>query len=390
MARALGDDNRLLSALWSATDLYRVLVLGYVAYLYASRLPQVARPLLGWSVLALLAVWTLLVLVLRRRSTPVLAVELALAGGAILVSRLVDTPEVIATGAPTVPGMWPAATVVAWAIARGPVGGTFAAGVVAVADLLVIEVPSAVTIHNIVILLLLGGCIGYCAELARSGHAALREALATQARTAERERLARTVHDGVLQTLAYLHRRGLDAGGELAELGRLAGEQERVLRALIAEPPAGAGASAPASAGAGDTRPVDVGALLRRHGGGTVTVSTPATAVLLAPGRARELDAAVGAALDNVARHAGPGAHAWILLEEDAEEVVVSIRDDGPGIPAGRLAQARDEGRLGIHASIVGRLSDLGGRAVVAEGLGVGTRLELRLPVAAPGPSRRG
>ncbi|HEY7717265.1 MAG TPA: hypothetical protein VH915_00780, partial [Pedococcus sp.] len=45
-------------------------------------------------------------------------------------------------------------------------------------------------------------------DLAREGHAKLGEALALQARVRERERLARTVHDGVLQTLAYIHRTG--------------------------------------------------------------------------------------------------------------------------------------------------------------------------------------
>ncbi len=49
----------------------------------------------------------------------------------------------------------------------------------------------------------------------------------------ERARLARAVHDGVLQVLALVQRRGAELGGDAAELGRLAGEQEAALRSLI-------------------------------------------------------------------------------------------------------------------------------------------------------------
>ena len=49
----------------------------------------------------------------------------------------------------------------------------------------------------------------------------------------ERQRLARVVHDGVLQVLALVQRRGPDLGADGAELGRLAGEQESRLRALV-------------------------------------------------------------------------------------------------------------------------------------------------------------
>ena len=47
-----------------------------------------------------------------------------------------------------------------------------------------------------------------------------------EAATRERERLARGIHDSVLQVLALVRRRGEELGGEAAELGRLAGEQE--------------------------------------------------------------------------------------------------------------------------------------------------------------------
>src|SRR5690606_30831510 len=93
---------------------------------------------------------------------------------------------------------------------------------------------TANTVHNIVLLLLLGGLFGLAVDLARDGQQRLEAVLAERERLRERERLSRAVHDGVLQTLAYIHRRGSDIGGESAELAEMAAEQERSLRDLVA------------------------------------------------------------------------------------------------------------------------------------------------------------
>ena len=91
--------------------------------------------------------------------------------------------------------------------------------------------PTPNTITNSIFGLLLGGCIGYRVDLARSSHAALAEAMRLDAARAERDRLARTVHDGVLHTLAFINRRATDIGGETARLGSDGrAEQERILR----------------------------------------------------------------------------------------------------------------------------------------------------------------
>jgi len=60
--------------------------------------------------------------------------------------------------------------------------------------------------------------------------------------------------------------------------------------------------------------------------------------MLLARRVAEELAAAVSAALDNVRRHGGSDAQAWVLIEDDGADVTVTIRDNGVGVPAGRLA----------------------------------------------------
>ena len=41
------------------------------------------------------------------------------------------------------------------------------------------------------------------------------------------------MHDGVLQSLAFIHRRGDEIGGEAAKLAAIAAEQERSLRRFV-------------------------------------------------------------------------------------------------------------------------------------------------------------
>jgi signal transduction histidine kinase len=248
-----------------------------------------------------------------------------------------------------------------------------AAAFVGAVDLLEVGVATENTITNIVILILRGGCIGYCADLSCDGHAALREALRVQAAVRERDRLARTVHDGVLQTLSYVHRRGLDIGGESRELGSIAADQERLLRALVSD------VAAPQLETLVDGE-VDLRLLLRRCADGVVNVVPPAEPVLLGRRVAAELAAAVSAALDNVRRHAGADTQAWVLIEDDGLVVTVTIRDNGVGVPAGRLAEAAGSGRLGVANSILRRMSDLGGTAIIDSKPGAGMSLELSVP----------
>jgi signal transduction histidine kinase len=94
---------------------------------------------------------------------------------------------------------------------------------------------------------------------------------------------------------------------------------------------------------------------------------------------ADEIVAVVAACLDNVAAHVGPSAPAWVLLEGTPDALQVSVRDEGPGIPAGRLEEAVREGRLGVFSSIRGRVTELGGEAVLSTGP-EGTEWELTFP----------
>lgn len=375
----------VVAALWRGLDVFRPIAWWYAVYSAAVRHPQMARPWLAWTVLGALGAWTLWSLLNRTRShgMKVVSLELALACCAILSTRLVDTPQVILSGAKTLPGLWPAAAVVAWAVLKGWRGGMLAAFLVGLADLFEVGVATQNTLNNIVILVLLGGCVGYCANLSRDGHAALSEALRLRAEAGERDRLARTVHDGVLQTLSFIHRRSLDLGGEARELGVMAAGQERLLRALVSNvsgPPATVGPHL----AAGSRPEVDLRLVLSRYADGTVSIVPPAGPVLMDAQVAHELAAAVGAALDNVRCHAGAGARSWVLIQDKGRDVSVTIRDDGVGVSVDRLAQAAASSRMGVASSIGGRMSDLGGTFTLDSRPGAGTCVELSVGKKGP------
>jgi len=376
----------VVAALWRGLDVFRPIAWLYAVYSAYVRHQDMARPWLAWLVLAGLGAWTLAAIVRRTRSrtSREAGAELVLACCAILSTRLVDSPEVIVSGAKTLPGMWPAAAVVAWAVLRGWRAGMLAAFLVAAVDILEVGVPTQGTINNIVILILLGGCLGYCADLSRDGHAALSQALRVQAAVRERDRLARTVHDGVLQTLSYIHRRGLDLGGEAGELGSMAADQEGLLRALVSNVSNPSMTEGP-HLDAVTRGEVDLRSVLGQYADGAVNVISPAEPVFMAVRVADELAAAVSAALDNVSRHAGVEAQAWLLIEDKGREVAVTIRDNGVGVPEGRLAEAARHGRMGMAHSIKGRMVDLGGTVTLDSRPGEGTSLELT--VAKKGPA---
>jgi signal transduction histidine kinase len=360
--------------LWRGLAVFRTLTLVYALALYADRWQDHARPVLGWLTLVAMAAWTGWWWWRRAAVTWRLVVaDLVVACAAAGMTLLVDTPARIAAGAQTLPVIWPASAVLAWAVWRGWRGGLAAALVLAGVDSLVAGRLSGNTLHNNVLMLLLGVIVGYCADLFRGSHLLMRQALAVQAATAERERLARDIHDSVLQVLAYVQRRGREIGGDGAELGRLAGEQEHRLRTLVAAAP-------PARTASGSAAVVDLRTALARFDGGRVSVVSPGTPVLMPADDAAELVAAVAAGLDNVERHAGPGASAWLLVEDTGDQVVVTLRDDGAGMAQGRLGEAAAAGRLGVSHSVRGRLLDLGGVLAVHSRPGEGTELTMTVP----------
>jgi signal transduction histidine kinase len=366
----------LLELLWRAIAVFRIAALAYVAALIAGGFDDYAHPALGWTVFVVMGAWTAVIGWAYgepgRRGWPLLTADLAVAIGCLGASYWVVGPARLAAGAATLTMAWVAAPVVAWAVKGGRRLGAFAALAVGAVDLAVRGVSlEPVTINATVLLLLAGVLMGYVARLATDTEQQLQKAAEREAAIRERERLARGIHDSVLQVLALVQRRGAELGGEAAALGRLAGEQEATLRALVA----GDGQEA---SRASDT--VDLRVLLRRYASADVTIAAPAEPVSMPAPAAAELAAAVASALDNVRAHCRPHTPSWVLVEAEPAAVTVTVRDDGPGIPDGRLAQAAAEGRLGVAQSIQGRMRHLGGTATITSAPGQGTEVELRLP----------
>ena len=357
------------AVLWRALAVLRVATLVYAGVLVATNVDEYDRPRLAVAVLAGMAVWTAAVVALvyldERRRVPLwLGLDMVLTIAALMATLAVESSARIADDAPTLTTTWAAGPVVAWAIRGGWRWGVAGGVVVAVATVAERGALPPPTFNSVVLALLLGGVVGYLGELARAAEHSLARAVQQEAATAERERLARSIHDGVLQVLALVQRRSGDG-----DLARLAGEQEAALRALVSVPavPAGDGT-------------VDLRSLLLPAPRAAVTVSVPSTPVLLPAGVARELAAAVGAALDNVAVHVGPDAPAWVLVEDEGSRVLVTVRDEGPGVTDDRLATAAAEGRLGVAQSMRGRVRDLGGTTTLTSTPGHGTEVEFDVP----------
>lgn len=338
--------------------------------------PALDRPVIGWALFAVLIAWSVACAVaylqgFGRRPSWVLA-EIVVVAALILSTELIASDQWAFDNQSWPTTLWATNATISAAIVSGPIVGMLAGVVVMVASTVVKGFFNFDLGRNatIVIELAVGLAVGMAAQTARRAHAELEQAARLAASHQERERLSRQVHDGAIQVLALVSRRGREIGGETAELAELAGEQERALRRLVSsteiEPALGTTA--------------DIGAMLRQRASDRVSVSLPADPVLLDADVAKELYAAAANALDNVAAHAGPEAHAYVLVEDLGDSVTVSIRDDGIGIPDGRLVDAVGEGRIGVAKSIVGRMNWLGGSAKLNTGPGSGTEWELTLP----------
>jgi signal transduction histidine kinase len=357
---------------------FRLLSCIYALYFQIAINDDLDRPAIGWALFAVLIGWSVACAAAYlqgygRRPAWVIA-ELVVVVALVLSTGFVASDQWVAANQSWPTTLWATNATISAAILRGPIVG-MVAGVVVMAASAASKGYFSIDVGRnatIVIELAVGLAIGMAAQTARRAHAELEDAARLAASLEERERLSREVHDGAIQVLALVARRGREIGGATAELAELAGEQERALRRLVSVGSSGLPVVASAS--------TDLVTLLRVRASDRVSMSLPATPVPLDTAVATEVDAAVANALDNVVAHAGPDARAFVLLEDLGDSVVVSIRDDGVGIPAGRLDQAVAEGRVGVAKSIVGRMNWLGGSARLNTGPGTGTEWELVVP----------
>ncbi|MFC0628344.1 MacS family sensor histidine kinase [Kribbella deserti] len=364
----------LVRPLWRALVVFRVITWFFACLGVYTRWDGLYRPTGAIALLAVMAAWTVVVSIgysrsWGRRNTRFAVLDLVVTIACMAGTLLAQPLSHIQNGASVLTSVWVAGPVVALAIARGRDGGLLGATGICLALVLLVGPDQWVRVLNAVQLLLVAGLVvGYAATTTRRASIRLTEAIAAEAAAAERIRLSRSIHDGVLQVLAQVQRRGKAMGGEGAELAGLAAEQEVALRTLMT------GRPTVSSQGT-----VDLCALLLPLATTSVDVVVPAGQVLVDAHTASELVAVVNEALGNVREHAGPAARAWIVVEDLPGEVMLSIRDNGRGTTSERFAQAAAEGRLGVSQSICGRIADLGGTAEVRTAPGEGTEWEMKV-----------
>ena len=186
---------------------------------------------------------------------------------------------------------------------------------------------------------------GMSPRLAATADERLQRAIELEAATRERDRFARVIHDSVLQVLALVQRRGAELGGEAAELGRLAGEQEAALRVLVSR----ARARRPPGDG-----PVACGRSLVPGGDVTARGARHAPGPAARPGRrGTGRGGRRGAGQRRPARRAGPG-RCWSRTRRTGHRLGARRR---PGYPRRPTGEAAAQGRLGVAQSIRGRIS---------------------------------
>ncbi len=373
--------------LWRAAQVFRLLSCIYALGFNLAINSDLRHPGTGWVLFAVLIAWSAACAVayLRgfgRRPAWVIA-EILVVLLLMWSNRVIADPHWAAQNQTWPTTLWATNPTISAALQFGPTGGMLTGLAVMAANFAVKNYLSLNLGHNatVIIELSIGLALGMAARTARQAHDELQRAAQLSAALQERERLSRQVHDGVIQVLALVTKRGHEIGGAASELAELAGEQERALRRWL---------SARDFDRDEGTQTIDVRTLLRPRESDRVSMSLPGTPVALEREVAAELDAAVGNALDNARWHAGPDARAFVLLEDLGDSVTVSVRDDGVGIAAGRLEEAAGEGRLGISKSIVGRLTSLGGTAQLHTGAGEGTEWELCVPRRGAGKGGHG
>ncbi|WP_421118397.1 sensor histidine kinase [Aquihabitans daechungensis] len=343
---------------------FRWLALTWAAVVLFLTRAQVDGPVLGIVLLGLAFVVTVMTTEASIRRRPAMFAPGAVVGelcvGAsllVLDSYVYDRDHSQSLGS-----AWPVAGILMAAVVGGPVGGAVAGVALGLARWLgaqlapyTDDVSTLSLVSSGVLFAIAGGAAGAAMDRVRRA-----ETVIAQARA--REEVGRTLHDGVLQTLAVVQRRSTDD-----ELVVLAREQELELRAYLAgdRPQAEEIGAALRSAAA---------RIERRDGLRVEVLFVDDDPPFVAPAVVDAISGAVGEALTNAHKHGG-ATRATVFVDID-DEVFCSIKDDGRGFDPATVAAG-----TGIAQSIEGRLSEVGGRAEVDARPGSGVEVRLHAPL---------
>jgi signal transduction histidine kinase len=333
---------------------------------------QLRRPWLAVLLVGAAAVYTVVATGWLRRapqrlqSPAVLTIEMALGVILMLCDGWAYGAGHAFTSSQSLGSYWPLAAVFSVGVAGGPWWGGAAGATLGVARVGAVlangvryfDGGRVLSLVNTTVFSAVAGLVaGYLVGLLRRAE---REISAARAR----EEVARTLHDGVLQTLAVVERRSADP-----DLVRLAREQDRELRNYL---------FGDSSTGA-DIH--DLGAALRRAAGRFESTHGVPVQVLVAEDLPRlrryqvaAVSGAVAEALANVGKHAG-ASRVTVYVEPDGDDgLFCSVKDDGCGFDP----HDRHPG-VGLSGSIMGRMTDAGGRADIRSRAGSGTEVCLWL-----------
>lgn len=324
--------------------------------------PGLAAMLVGAALVVTIVDTSLWRTGLRRllEPAPVLA-ELAVGVALVALDGLARPAGTVFSSGQSIGSTWPLVGILSAGVAFGPGAGVAAGTAMGIARILSTVLNDARNYAHggvlsltatIVFYALAGGVAGYVYRL-------LVRAREEVAGARAREEVARTLHDGVLQTLAVVERRAGDPA-----LSRLAREQERELREFLF-------GSKPAA--------TDLGAALRSAAArfedsfdGRVQVLVPDD-LGLPKDAVAALAGAVGEALTNAGKHGG--ATRVVVFVDDEDGVFCSVKDDGCGFDPATTPEG-----VGLSRSIRARIEEAGGRVEVAGARGSGTEVRLWLP----------
>ena len=215
---------------------------------------------------------------------------------------------------------------------------------------------------------LAGALVGGIVTLLRKAGGDLSEARA-------RDNIARTLHDGVLQTLVIIQRRSKEP-----EIVELASHQEQDLRSFLFEHQSHS--SEPVVALHNSLE--DVVSQFSKRDQTPVSIVIAPDMPALSRASVKAIAGACTECLTNITKHAQASA-ITIYAEPDADMCVLSVRDDGVGFDADTILKSTVEDKAknghGLKSSVVGRIEEIGGTVTIRSAPNLGTEVEMRVPL---------
>jgi|SRR6266508_689353 len=336
---------------------------------------DLARPWLAGALVALAAVVTVAWTALLRsnpsallRPAPVVA-ELACGIAVVVGDGFAYEPGHVFGPSQTLGVIWPLSGVLAAGVILGPWAGAVAGALLGLArfadalanrvhefsDRQILSIASSVVVFS-----LAGATVGYIVVLLRGAREEVAEARA-------REGVARTLHDGVLQTLAHIQRRSTETA-----IVALAHRQERELRDYLFR-------TRPSrlAPGAADLAARLRGAVARFEDTFDVSAEVLVADDLpaLSAAQVEALAGAAGEALTNAGKH-GHASRVIVYVEpENDRGVFCSVKDNGTGFDPATVAEG-----VGLARSVRGRVAEVGGRVEARSTPGDGTEVCMWVP----------